>query len=181
MFIRAKVVRGVTFYQVIHGYRDGGRVRHKVVAGLGQHPTIAGAIKATGRALQRDRRARDRAPESDRARHDRHVADLSARLVRLRTLARLETDDEIGSRHIPRVIGDPRSRTLAAAIRTMEVAIDNCRWMGHGPPGPISPTRARRLAKLDRHIADLTARLEILRPLATLGDAGTTAPPESVT
>src|SRR5262249_8813214 len=43
MFIRSKVVKGRTYYQVVESYRDCGRVRQRTLASLGTHPTIEGA------------------------------------------------------------------------------------------------------------------------------------------
>src|SRR3954447_13846248 len=45
MFVRSKVVKGHTYYQLVEGYRDGsGRVRHRTVASLGREPTIRDAL-----------------------------------------------------------------------------------------------------------------------------------------
>jgi hypothetical protein len=40
MFIRSKVVKGRTYYQVIEAYRDDGRPRQRTLASLGTHSTI---------------------------------------------------------------------------------------------------------------------------------------------
>jgi hypothetical protein len=47
MFVRSKVVKGRTYYQVISTCRDeDGRIRHRTHASLGTHPTIAEARRA---------------------------------------------------------------------------------------------------------------------------------------
>src|SRR4051794_13823315 len=47
MFVRSKTVKGRKYYQVIETYRDGGKVRHRTIASLGQHPTIEDAYQET--------------------------------------------------------------------------------------------------------------------------------------
>jgi hypothetical protein len=57
MFIRSKVVRDGTYWQVVEGYRDaGGAVKHRNVVSLGRHPTIAEALAAEKRHLTRLKR-----------------------------------------------------------------------------------------------------------------------------
>jgi hypothetical protein len=54
VFIRSKVVKGATYFQVIEGYRDEqGRVRHRTVGSLGQCPTPRDAIEANKKCLAR--------------------------------------------------------------------------------------------------------------------------------
>jgi hypothetical protein len=54
MFIRSKVVKNQTYYQVVEGYRDEqGRVRHRTVGSLGQCPTPKDAIEANKRRMAR--------------------------------------------------------------------------------------------------------------------------------
>jgi hypothetical protein len=61
VFIRSKSVRGETYYQVIHGYRDEqSRVRHRVIASLGREPTLEGAMAVEKRKLTQLRRRRSR-------------------------------------------------------------------------------------------------------------------------
>lgn len=43
MFVRSKMVRGKTYYQVVETYRDGRRVRHRTLASLGRFATIEDA------------------------------------------------------------------------------------------------------------------------------------------
>src|SRR4051812_41077115 len=47
MFVRSKTVKGRKYYQVIETYRDGGKVRHRTIVSLGQHPTIEDAYQET--------------------------------------------------------------------------------------------------------------------------------------
>lgn len=39
-FVRAKTVKGITYYYLVEGYRDDGKVRQRVLAYLGQHKTV---------------------------------------------------------------------------------------------------------------------------------------------
>src|SRR4051794_32879654 len=59
MFIRSKVAKGATYYQVVHGYRDeSGRGPHRTVASLGREPTAEGALaveRARAKSLNRMR------------------------------------------------------------------------------------------------------------------------------
>lgn len=64
MYIRTKIVKGFTYYQVVAGHRDGAKVRQKIVAALGQSPTVEGALKVEKRRLSRLRSQRKRYPET---------------------------------------------------------------------------------------------------------------------
>jgi hypothetical protein len=60
MFVRKKVVKGRTYYQVVESYRQGGRIRHRTLASLGTHPTIEEACReAMGEYFARKRRRRE--------------------------------------------------------------------------------------------------------------------------
>jgi hypothetical protein len=61
MFIRSKVVKGQTYYQLVEAFREAGRPRQRTLASLGTHPTIEAA---RGAALERYRASKD---EGDRA------------------------------------------------------------------------------------------------------------------
>lgn len=43
-FVRKKTSRGCVTYSVVESYRDGGKVRQRVLAYLGKHPTIEAKI-----------------------------------------------------------------------------------------------------------------------------------------
>jgi hypothetical protein len=58
MFIRTKVAKGFTYYQVVRSERDGGKVYQVLVASLGRCPTVEEALKAETKRLSRLRRAR---------------------------------------------------------------------------------------------------------------------------
>ncbi len=61
MFVRSKVVKGRTYYQVVETYRDGDRVRHHTLASLGTHSTIEEALReALGHYFALKRSAPDR-------------------------------------------------------------------------------------------------------------------------
>lgn len=56
-YIRRKQVKGATYYQVVHGYRDlDGTVRQSTIASLGRHPTIQEALADTERQLRAAKR-----------------------------------------------------------------------------------------------------------------------------
>ncbi len=56
MYIRRKVVKGQTYYQLVEGFRDGGKVRHKTLASLGTASTLAEARADLKRQVARLRR-----------------------------------------------------------------------------------------------------------------------------
>jgi hypothetical protein len=60
MYVRSRVVKGRTYYQVVESYRDGGRVRQRHLCSLGAHPTIEEARReALGEYFVRKRRRRE--------------------------------------------------------------------------------------------------------------------------
>ena len=52
MFIRRKIVKGETYYQVVETYRDGAQVRHRNIVSLGQCPTPQEALKSALREIK---------------------------------------------------------------------------------------------------------------------------------
>lgn len=60
MFIRSKTVNGQTYYALVRGVRDGGKVRHETIVSLGTCPTLAEALKAEQQELARLNRERGR-------------------------------------------------------------------------------------------------------------------------
>jgi hypothetical protein len=75
LFIRSKPAGGRTYYQVVEGYRDNGRVRHRTLASLGTNPTIEKARTVAlkkyhalprGRGILKVRDFRDRMAEARR-------------------------------------------------------------------------------------------------------------------
>lgn len=93
MYIRSKVAKGHTYYQVVEGKREGGRVRQRVVCALGTNSTLAAALAEFKVRLAKLRRWRTRLgnPSSkaliDRgAQLDRMIADLAARVELLKEL-----------------------------------------------------------------------------------------------
>jgi hypothetical protein len=56
VFIRGKIVKDALYYQLIEGFRDNGRVRHRTVISLGQNETIEEAIEENERHIRRDKR-----------------------------------------------------------------------------------------------------------------------------
>jgi hypothetical protein len=62
-FVRTKRVDGGEYFQLVENYRDGGKVRQRVLAHLGRYPTVEAAIEESERGLewQRSRAERDRA------------------------------------------------------------------------------------------------------------------------
>lgn len=43
-FVRTKVIKGTTYYYLVEGYRQDGKVRQKVLSYLGKYPTVKLAI-----------------------------------------------------------------------------------------------------------------------------------------
>jgi hypothetical protein len=62
MFIRSKVVKGHTYYQMVRGDRDPetGKVRQTIVLALGRHPTVDAFVVGTTKDLRRARAALER-------------------------------------------------------------------------------------------------------------------------
>jgi hypothetical protein len=62
-FVRTKRVGGGEYFQLVENYREGGKVRQRVLAHLGRYPTVEAAIEESERGLewQRSRAERDRA------------------------------------------------------------------------------------------------------------------------
>jgi hypothetical protein len=88
MFVRSKVVKGLTYYQLVEGYRDSeGRVRHRNLASLGRHPTIEDAIAAgeAGRSdADRRRVERLRAILDDQGRRRKEADESASHRAQLR-------------------------------------------------------------------------------------------------
>jgi hypothetical protein len=92
MFVRSKVVKGRTYYQMVEGYRDElGRVRHRNIVSLGDCDTVEKALGAEKRWLARSRRELARIFMPDPA-----TIGLKARIERLeRGIARIEARVEL--------------------------------------------------------------------------------------
>ncbi len=60
MFIRSKIVKGNTYYQVAESYRDdAGKVQQRNVVSLGQNATVDAAIKGAKRMIRLYENQRD--------------------------------------------------------------------------------------------------------------------------
>jgi hypothetical protein len=59
VFIRSKVVKGHTYYQIVQGVRTGPRVRQRIVLALGQDPDPAVALRTMKRTLKRLQKRRE--------------------------------------------------------------------------------------------------------------------------
>ena len=46
MFIRRKIVKGETYFQVVETYRDGARIRHRNIVSLDRSPTPQEALRS---------------------------------------------------------------------------------------------------------------------------------------
>jgi hypothetical protein len=84
MYIRSKMVKGHTYYFVVQGRREGGKVRQRTIVSLGRHCTLTEALAASQDALGRLRRARKRmaVPNPPKALAGR-LAALDRRIVTL--------------------------------------------------------------------------------------------------
>jgi len=58
VYIRCKIAKGKTYYQIVKGVRDGPRVRQRIVVSLGTSPDPATALDGMRRELKRLRRER---------------------------------------------------------------------------------------------------------------------------
>ena len=118
MFIRTKVVKGATYYQVVRAERDGARVRQVIVAALGRNPTVAASLKAERRSLARLRRDRGSRPEA---------IDAALPKTTAARLARLDERIEQSSERIDLLTGvqktmkaDAKNRARRANDKTVE-------------------------------------------------------------
>jgi hypothetical protein len=110
MYVRDKVVKGRTYYQLVEGYRDGDKVRHKTLASLGTASTLTEARANLKRKVARLRRHLPLVtPDATLfPRFAREAAALQAQLDKLTQLmARLEALDKAG--------GGQRGRGAGAA------------------------------------------------------------------
>jgi hypothetical protein len=148
MFIRSKEVKGATYYQVVEGYREGSRVRHRTLISLGQNPTLAEAEAlersrrtATARRLARLKRLGfgsggrlPRSVQADGERLQQKLTQHDERLTKLADLAhRYERPRREEQRETAR-LNDAEGRTwyvpaLAEACRRRDEGID-CDWCG---------------------------------------------------
>jgi hypothetical protein len=96
MYIRKKLVREHTYYQVVEGVRDGAHVYQRVVVALGTtpKPTVALAdMKAALAELRRKRREWPRGHVSESRTINAQINRLDARIEELK--ARIETLSKI--------------------------------------------------------------------------------------
>jgi hypothetical protein len=95
MYVRSKVVKGKTYYQIVEGVREGPRVRQRVVLALGTTQDPRRALEQWKRGLQRLRRERAQwAPWPGMSkttarrleRLDAKIADLESHIAKLTSL-----------------------------------------------------------------------------------------------
>ena len=105
MYTRQKELRGVKYFQLVHGYRDEqGRVRHRTIMSLGRCPTVTDAIHDAKTEMRIIRRELSRIPsflrESDASREMReHIASRERKLAQLQErLTKLDALYEVGVR-----------------------------------------------------------------------------------
>jgi hypothetical protein len=79
MFTRVKESRHSEYLQIVENYRDGDRVRQRMVLYVGPYASIDSALKGMARDLKRMRRARDTQREAD---------ELASKLATLKRLAK---------------------------------------------------------------------------------------------
>jgi hypothetical protein len=109
VFIRSKVVKGETNFQLIKKFRDKeGKIRHHTIASLGRHPTVEAALKDKRRRLNRLKIERSRWPEQAApsaynmtlvgrlARLDTNIADLITKIAMMEEFRKNETTDTTG-------------------------------------------------------------------------------------
>jgi hypothetical protein len=98
VYIRSKIAKGRTYYQIVEGARDGPKVRQRIVVALGPTPDPAEALKEMRRGLRllrtrRGRWPRDYKPESKTLarrleRLDVQIGELESRIETLAGIIR---------------------------------------------------------------------------------------------
>jgi hypothetical protein len=83
MFTRVKESRWSEYLQVVESYRDGDRVRQRMVLYVGPYASIDSALKGMARDLKRMRRAGDA---------QREVDELASKLTTLKRLVKEHPD-----------------------------------------------------------------------------------------
>jgi hypothetical protein len=63
MFVRAKITKGRTYYQLVTAKRDGEKIGQHIVVALGTTPDAAEALKRTKRNLAQTRLYRNQYPQ----------------------------------------------------------------------------------------------------------------------
>jgi hypothetical protein len=111
LFIRSKVVKGNTYYQIVEGVRTGTKVRQRIVLALGTSPDPRGATRTWKRYLNRLRkwqkvyqhsvdgwiRSGCEPPASEVRRLERANARIGKLEARIETLASLIKSGKIGT------------------------------------------------------------------------------------
>ena len=97
VFVRSKVVKGHTYHQVVQGYREGAKVRHRTVVSLGRSPTPKEAAAVGRKAVKRcERRLVEITPLVTLPRWAKEAERLRARVDALtQRIARLEEVDRL--------------------------------------------------------------------------------------
>jgi hypothetical protein len=86
MYVRSKVVKGRTYFQIVEGRRDGERVRQRVVLYLGQNADPRRALEQWKRRLRSLQTGRDRLELPDElGLINPHVERLDAEISKLTT------------------------------------------------------------------------------------------------
>ena len=97
MFVRSKVVKGHTYHQVVQGYREGGKARHRNIISLGRSATPKEAAAAARKAVKRcERRLTEIVPVMALPRWAKEAERLRAQVDALtQRIARLEEVDRL--------------------------------------------------------------------------------------
>jgi len=147
MFIRSKIARGKTYYQIVEGVRDGARVRQRVVVALGPGVHTLRSVRLSDEEIE--------------ARKDEVIGDP----LPCGTVVRGPTGRPVYSVEPP---------TPAYALKRMKSELANLRRRRNykaWPKGHVSPSKTlnRRLERLDRQIGALAERVEILTEIVKQG------------
>ena len=135
MFARVKKSRGSEYLQIVENYRDGDRVRQRMVLYVGHYSSIGDALKRMPRDVGRMRRLRRRGAV-------READELAAKLEALRALVKerpdlLSRDGERAERHRRRNVSPVheaiKARVSAGYVFCGEPGCD--RWAFVGEKG----------------------------------------------
>jgi hypothetical protein len=162
-YVRRKQVKGNTYYQLVESYRDGGKVRQRLVAHLGAFPTLEEAI-----AGHRDYATKYREWALKRRWHRDCLADDDAReaFIQAREKAlRKEAEPDLAAVHaralpmVERWAGRARE-ALADMLADPDRGLP--RWWEQPRPEPPAGGYEWQVAKFRRDNRELLRRWRIL-------------------
>ncbi len=162
-YVRRKQAKGQTFYQLVESYRDGGKVRQRVIMHLGQYPTAEDAITGLRERAVRLRDAARQAREmaSCRATERQYREDQEwLRAQYLRDLERFEQDAgerAQGAAGVFGWVGPERAQEARTRLEQIERDEYPGRWWERPRPEPpqgLEPWQMRIWNERHRSISE---------------------------